>query len=111
MSETKVEYVKSSGNVFEDLGSKASAEKLSKAKLAMHINKIIQNRGLKQKEAAELLGINQPKISALRQGRLRGFSIGRLIHFLNLLNQDVDIIVRRSSGTKNSCGKMRVAFG
>ena len=40
------------------------------------------------------MGINQPKVSALIRRKLDGFSVERLIHFLNALGQDIDIIVR-----------------
>lgn len=47
-----------------------------------------------QVKAAKVMGINQPKMSALIRRKLDGFSVGRLIHFLNMLGQDVDIVVR-----------------
>jgi len=110
---TKIEYTKGSGNVYQDLELPDAAERLAKAKLAMRIETIIEQRKLKQTEAAELLEINQPKISALMNGRLAGFSMERLIHFLSLLNQDVEIIVKakplkgRNIAAK---GKLNVAF-
>lgn len=84
----------SSGNVFADLGLSNPEERLAKAKLAMRISNIIDARGLTQVEAAELLEINQPKISDLLRGRLKGFSTERLFRFLNLLGQDVKIVIR-----------------
>ncbi len=81
-----LEFTQSSGNIYEDLGFRDAHERLAKAKLAMCINEIIEERGLKQMAAAKLLGINQPKISALARGQLSGFSMERLIYFLNLLN-------------------------
>jgi len=106
------EYTESSGNGFEDMGFADADERLAKAKLAARINEIIENRGLKQRQAAKLLGINQPKVSALVNGRLSGFSMERLIHFLNLLNQDVEIVIRAKHGRRsaNSCGRLKVAF-
>lgn len=89
----EIEITKSSGNVFEDLELPNSEEYLAKAKLAYQINKIIERIGLKQKEAATLLGIDQPKISALSRGRLSGFSVERLFKFLAILNQDIAIII------------------
>lgn len=77
----------------------------------MRIENIIKKRKLKQIEAAEILGINQPKISALMNGRLSGFSIERLIHYLNLLDQDVEIIVKAKPGWLTTHGRLRVAFG
>ncbi len=92
MSE-KINYTKSSGNVFKDIGLADPDERLAKAKLVMRINALIEQANLKQTEAAKILKINQPKVSALMNGRLNGFSIERLIHFLNLLDQDVKIVV------------------
>jgi predicted XRE-type DNA-binding protein len=85
---------KSSGNVFADLGLPNAEDRLAKAELARKINEIIGKRRLTQVEAAELLGIDQPKISALARGRLEGFSLERLMRFLNVLGLDVEIVVK-----------------
>ena len=85
-----------STNVFADLEMADADEKLAKAELALKINQILKKRHLKQTEAAKLLGIDQAKISLLNRGRLSAFSIERLVRFLNLLNQDVEIIIRGS---------------
>jgi predicted XRE-type DNA-binding protein len=85
---------KSSGNVFADLGVDRPEEALAKAKLAAAITDIIASKGLTQTKAAELLGIDQPKISALLRGRLTGFSTDRLIRFLNALGRDVEIVIK-----------------
>jgi predicted XRE-type DNA-binding protein len=61
--------------------------------LAYEIEQSIRKRGLTQAEAAKVLGVDQPKVSALRNGRLSGFSVERLIRFLNALNRDVEIVV------------------
>ena len=89
-----VDYHLSSGNVFADLGYPEPDEALAKAKLAYVISTIILERGWSQTQAAEALGVDQPKISALLNGRLRGFSTERLLRFLNALDQDVEIAVR-----------------
>jgi predicted XRE-type DNA-binding protein len=88
------EIVKSSGNVFADLGVKNPEEALAKAELALQINRIVKQRRLTQERIAEILGIDQPKVSALINGKLSGFSTDRLIRFLNALGRDVDIVVR-----------------
>jgi len=88
------QYIKSSGNVFADLGLPHADDLLAKAELASKIIEEIQRRRLTQIKAAEVLGIDQPKISALKQGRLSGFSIERLIRFLLLLGRDVEIAVK-----------------
>lgn len=81
-------------NVFEDLQLPDAAEALAKAQLAQRIDQIISDRKLTQTEAAKILHIDQPKISALRRGRLEGFSTERLLRFLVALNQDVEITIR-----------------
>jgi predicted XRE-type DNA-binding protein len=86
-------FEESSGNVFADLGVKNPEEALTKSELARQIAKLIKKKKLTQIEAAEILGIDQPKISALIRGRLRSFSLERLIRFLNALGQDVSIII------------------
>lgn len=84
----------SSGNVFADLGLANSNELLVKAELARQINEIITTQNITQVEAAEILGVDQPKISALIKGKLSGFSTERLFRFLNALGCDVEIVVK-----------------
>jgi predicted XRE-type DNA-binding protein len=83
-----------SGNIFADLGVAEPDEELTKAQLAVHIRDAIKRRRLTQAEAASLVGLDQPKISALMNGRLTGFSSDRLLRCLTALGQDVDIVVR-----------------
>ena len=111
MSKQHIEYTEGSGNIYQDIGFSDAGERMVKAKLAMRIESIIEKRGLKQIEAAKMLGINQPKISALINGRLSGFSMERLIHFLNCLNQNVEIIVTSKPGRRMAHGHLKVAFG
>lgn len=87
----EIEVHSGSGNVFADLGLPNPDELLVKAELAHQISEIISGRQLTQIEAAELLGIDQPKISALVRGKLSGFSIERLFRFLNTLGSNVEI--------------------
>ncbi len=94
------DYTISSGNVFEDLGFADAEERLAKAKLAAIINKIIEERGLSQKEAAKILGLNQPKVSALKSGNLKGFSIERLFLLLEALDQHIEITITHKSKAK-----------
>lgn len=84
----------SGGNVFRDLGLENPEEWLLKAELAREISGIIAERGITRAEAAEVLGIDQPKVSALMNGKLAGFSAIRLFRFLNALGQDVEIVVK-----------------
>ncbi len=80
--ESTIKITRSSGNVFKDLGLPNAEECVVKAELAYHINQLIEKRDLKQKEAAKLLKIGQPKISALNRGRLTRFSVKSLIKLL-----------------------------
>lgn len=81
-------------NVFADLGVPQPDLALTKAKLVQQIRDLIAGRKLTQAKAAELLGLDQPKVSALVRGRTDGYTIDRLFKFLNLLGQHVEIIVR-----------------
>jgi predicted XRE-type DNA-binding protein len=92
--EPEIPVTPSSGNVFADLGFAESEEELAKAQLASHIRRIIRRRRLTQVAAAALMGIDQPKVSALLNGRLASFSTDRLLRLLTLLGQDIEIVVR-----------------
>jgi predicted XRE-type DNA-binding protein len=89
-----IKVTKSSGNVFADLSLPDPENALAKAKLASAICRVIEQRGLTQTQAAKLLGLDQPKISALVRGKLSGFSTDRLLRFLNDLGHEVAIIIR-----------------
>lgn len=89
-----------SGNVFVDLGLPAPEEELTKAQLASHIRQIIRRRRLTQSAAAALLGLDQPKVSALLNGRLVNFSSERLMRLLTALGQDVEITVKTKSRSR-----------
>ena len=86
--------VPSSGNGFADLGMADADERQTKVRLAFAINRILEQRRLSQAEAALKLGVNQPKVSALPNYRLGGFSVERMMHFLNALGRDVEIVIR-----------------
>lgn len=101
MSATR-EHTESSGNVFEDLGLPQSDELLAKAALANQIASIVSHRHLTQAEAADVLGTGQPKVSDLLAGKLDGFSIERLIRFLNALDRDVQILVTPKPRSRES---------
>lgn len=104
----KKKFEQSSGNVFADLGLPNPEEALAKAELARQINFVIKKQKLTQKEAALLLGIDQPKISALISGRLSGFSLERLFRFLNELGQDVNIKIKPKARTRKK-GSLRIS--
>lgn len=89
----KRDYIESSGNVFADLEIADAEGMLAKAELAQQIGIILQQRRLTQVQAAAILGVDQPKISALLCGRLSRFSIEKLLQFLLLLGRDVAITI------------------
>lgn len=109
-SKDKIDYEISSGNVYADLGFADSAEMLAKARIVSEIARIIQERKLTQTKAAELLGIDQPKVSALLRGHFQGYSQERLIGFLTKLGMDVEIVVRPKAKKKHSVGLVSVVF-
>lgn len=89
--------VPSSGNVFADLGRPNAEEKQTKVRLAAAINELVRRKQLSQAMAARRLKINQPKVSALLNYRLQGFSVERLMRFLTALDRDVEIVIRHKS--------------
>jgi predicted XRE-type DNA-binding protein len=101
-----IDYDVSSGNVFRDLGLPDADELDIKANLAIKISQIIARRGLSQVKAAAVLGIDQPKVSAIVRGRLEKFSIERICQFLTRLGYDVNIRVQERSTSAR--GKMRI---
>ncbi len=91
----EIEYTVSSGNVFADFGFANPEEAKTKAELAMAITKIIKEKDLNQQQAAELIGIDQPKISKITRGILSEFTIERLMRFLNCLSYDIELKLKR----------------
>ncbi len=94
MKTNKVKIERGSGNVFADLGLPEAEAHLLKAELVTRIDKIIRQRGLKQVEAAKLLGLSQPDVSRLLRGSFEEFSMERLLRLLTALGRDVDIVIR-----------------
>jgi len=94
----------STGNVFADLGLADAGEHLIKAGLVVRIDRTIRQRKLTQAAAARLMGIDQPKVSAMLAGQFRGYSVERLMRFLVALGHDVEIVVkprtRRTAGLR-----------
>jgi predicted XRE-type DNA-binding protein len=86
-----IEVERSSGNVFADLGLPNPAEHLVKATIALAIARTIRERGLTQAQAGEILGLAQPKVSALIRGHLDKFTIDRLMRYMCKLDYDVMI--------------------
>ena len=100
--EKKEEVVRSSGNVFRDLGFADAEERQTKVRLAAAINQLLNRRRLAQSAVARQLGINQPKVSALLNYKLDGFSVERLMRFLTALDQDIKIVIRNKPRSRRS---------
>ena len=94
------DFTISTGNIFADLGFVDAEERMAKVNLAIQINVLIKRKKFTQKQAAELLGIDQPKISALSMGKLSGFSLERLFRFLTILGQDITINITPKARSK-----------
>lgn len=92
--------------MFADLKVAAPDTALAKAKLAAEISQILTHRGLTQTQAAEVLGIPQPRVSALVRGQLAGFSTERLLRFLNALGRDIEIVIKKPDG--RDTGRLRI---
>jgi predicted XRE-type DNA-binding protein len=90
------------GNVFNELGVPNGEEHRIKAQLVFKIDLILKERGLKQVEAAGLIGSSQPDISKLLRGEFRQFSVERLLRFLVALDQDIEIVVKPHRDAKNA---------
>jgi predicted XRE-type DNA-binding protein len=88
--------------VFADLGLPNPDLALAKAELVQRIRNLITKQKLTQAKAAELLGLDQPKVSALVRGRVEGYSIDPLFRFLNSLGQRIEISVRPSAKDADS---------
>jgi predicted XRE-type DNA-binding protein len=101
----KIQVKEGSGNVFADLGFPNPEREQLKAHLTLKIYRLIKARGLTQAKAGEILGIPQPRVSALMKGHPTSFSLERLMEFLTALGQDVEITVR---STRRSHGAVSV---
>lgn len=101
------EIIRGSNNVLADLGVEDAEELSTKVRLAVEIVRIIRARKLRQAAVARALGISQPKVSALVNYRLDGFSAERLMHFLTALDRDVEIRIKRKSSSRGE-GRIRV---
>lgn len=84
------QIVRGTGNVFADLGYPDAEERQTKLRLALALNTILDERKLSQSDAATRLGVNQPKVSALRNYKLDGFSVERLMTLLTAIGRDVE---------------------
>ena len=93
-AEGKEPVTRGTKNVFADLGFPDAAERQAKLRLAYALNQVLDASKLSQGDAAKVLGVTQPKVSALRHYKLAGFSVERLMNLLTALDQDVEIVIR-----------------
>lgn len=103
-NDSKNKVTAGTSNVFADLEVPDATEKNAKAQLAVAVNDILEKRGIhQQSEVGALLGATQPQVSALKNYRLRIFSLERLMDYLFALDTDVEITIRpRSHSSKAS---------
>ena len=101
-AERRESVTRGTGNVFADLGLPDAAERQAKLRLAYALNQVLVGRKLSQADAARVLGITQPKVSALRNYKLAGFSVERLMNLLTALDQDVEIVIRRKPRSRKT---------
>jgi predicted XRE-type DNA-binding protein len=94
--------IRGTGNVFADLGVRDPVERQAKLRLAYALNQVLEARNLSQAGAAKVLGVTQPKVSALRHYKLAGFSVERLMNLLTALDQDVEIVIRQKPRSRKA---------
>jgi prophage regulatory protein len=99
--------MRSSDNVFAELGLSQPDVDLAKADLAIRIHRLAEHRRLTSDEAAALLHVQKSELPALFQGRLATCSLDQLLRMLTWLGDDVEILIRpRLQRTKQ--GAIRV---
>ena len=91
MARKRIDVEVGSGDVFTDLGYADAKERRLKVQLALEVNRVLEQRGLTQAQAARGLGLRQPHVSDLARYRLNRFSVERLMQFLTQLGKDVEI--------------------
>jgi len=104
-----IEIEQSSGNVYIDLGTPDAEAMQRKAQLAAKIGEIIKARKWSQQQAAEVLGITQPKLSGMLRGQFRGISESKMIDCLARLGRDVRIVIGKPHRTR-ATGHVEVEF-
>ena len=94
----KEKVTRSSGNIFEDLGFPSEeAENLKiRSTLMIHLRKALEAKGMKQAEAAKLLGVTQPRVSDLYKGKIHLFSIDTLVDMLARVGVHIKLVVGSS---------------
>jgi predicted XRE-type DNA-binding protein len=93
--DSKIEFEESSGNIFADLGLADADELFTRARIGFFVFKILEDRKLKQREIARVLGIAQSDVSHLMNGHFSRFTTDKLLDFLKRLDQKVTIQISR----------------
>jgi predicted XRE-type DNA-binding protein len=104
MIEEEPRFERGSDNIFADLDLPNPDELLAKAKVLIELRLVIERRKLSQRKLAAIIGVDQAIISNVIRGKIEGFSLDRLIEFLNKLGQDVEIVIRDSPPRGNALG-------
>lgn len=94
-----------STNVYADLGYTDAAGMQRKSALAAEIARLIKSRRLTQQCAAELLGIDQAKVSRITRGQFRGVSEAKLLELLTRFGRNVKIVI---GPTRRRAGKIEL---
>src|SRR3977135_1528489 len=101
-AERREPVTRGTGNVFADIGFPAAAGRQAKLRLAYALNQELEARKISQADAAKVLGVTQPKVSALRRYKLAGFSVERLMNPLTARDQDGEIVIRRKPRSRKT---------
>ncbi len=109
-SEEKISFEHSPGNVNADLGIKDTDEMFHKASLVAKISDTIQERGWPRQQAAQLLGMTQPKLSLMLRGQFHDISMTQILSCFTRLGYDVQIVVRPLPGPHSRPGSIHVVF-
>jgi predicted XRE-type DNA-binding protein len=104
----RARVIDSSGDVFADLGIHLDERERLKVDIAHEITNIIVKSGLSQAEIAKVIGADQAKVSNLTRGRLKGFSLERLVYYLLCLGYDVDVHISHQRRVRADKGEVRV---
>jgi len=93
-------FIRSSGNVFADMGLPDADEHLAKAQIAAQVARLISERGITQRQMASMLDVTQPQVSALMRGRWEGISLDKLFRLLKALDTDISITLTPKRGDR-----------
>ena len=110
MHDEQITVTQRCGNVYEDLGLPDAKEMLVKAQLALSIARIIKSRGLTQSKAAKIIGLSQPKLSYMLNGKFRGISEAKMLECITRLGRDIQIVIQPSTHRETENGHIEVVY-